>query len=1490
MATTIDFIVKNGLLVQGVGSAVSTSTGTGALIVNGGAGFNGDIHAHNIFANNAEVLTTGTIGSYDKIVHSIIPGTDISVDTTTNVVTISATSTLQSVTDRGSSTTNLIEILNVTSATSTSTGALIVAGGVGIAGDTYIGGNLIVDGTINATITGIISTATNLSAGVATNIPFQIDVGQTGFSNNLTFNDASDQLSVGLVNIWGNTSLGYEISSSTGAVISADPGNSIQIASDNEVILNYNNTSTVRADSSGVELAAGNNTLDWDYTGILSINGSNETADFLGAGALKLAGGAYIGNNVYVTNGLSASALTGRNLTNGRVTYTVNNQLSDSPHLLYDGLKLTVPGLVTTGTVSVNNPTQSTNSLTGALIVDGGAGIGGNLNVGGGFQVWGPATFGDSVVFSGTTTFVLSTNTVYTDNILELHTTGTVSTPWTFDDGKDIGLRFHYYNRSLNTGTNAALVLANDTQWLEWYGSGAEGTSTFSGYSYGGFKTGEIWVVNTANATTSTESGAFAVAGGVSIVQDLWVGGDIYRGGNLVVTQDQLSTATVTAIQAGPGISVTSSSGVVTVSNTGTLQFVTDNGSVTTNAVQITNSSPSTSTESGALVVSGGVGIGGNLYVGGNIVAPWSFVETTTVAGVNNTANWWINVLSFELPNIGDSTTFKVRTNAKVLNDVSRSDNSDSDYLYITYVKNGANTVLGSVTLGNENSAASNSFSVANHVVTHNSSTGYFEYWRRSPIIGGRVYTRIEEVLPVGVQPTLITTSTWRNAAPLLGGSVTPVTVTPGTFSTLGASSITLTSGGVGLSVSTSANIGTNAGGGTVNILTGTGAMSSKVVNIATGGGANSFSTINIGSTVTGSTDLLVINTTVTQFNSTLSAISTMTGAIQVRGGAGIGGNLYADTVYSRDREVITSVDLTSGTGINISSVSTNSGAFIATVNNTGVLSLTAGTDTVITTSTGDIAIWNNSTLQSLTDRSNSTTNALIIANSTSATSTNTGALVVSGGLGVGGDLWIGGILYSGGQAVLTTSSFFSAISEGSDIRITEGSSSTVIISNTSTLQSVTDRGSTTTNAIRFASVAQSTNTLTGALTVAGGVGISGQLNVGGTTSTIAGSLSVGTTANISNWRFYVSGNAFVSSDFSAATSSGSVSLGHNQTTGNWIAGGDRQTGIITLGRSTLTQTVSIANGAVGGGSIKTVNIGTEGLSTSTTQINIGTVNAGSTSTINLNGNIVVASGSKNSAAWTTNGVAIVQNSGTWTDVTSSGTIPNVYMNYFAPQTMAASTSVNVTTLFGTYFKDPNRGTNVGGSIAYSIGADNLYVAGNMYSNGITCAGQLTLSGLATTTTAQFATGATTAGNTKTVNIGTGGLAGSTTNINLGTTASTSTITLNGNVVISKIIANPAATTVNTTPVVLDSFGITEYRSAKYFISISNTGTNQYQTTEIWLIQDGTTAHIEQTSVFSSGTNVVAFTTEVNAGTVSLIALGANSNNSIKVQSTYITV
>jgi len=80
-----------------------------------------------------------------------------------------------------------------------------------------------------------------------------------------------------------------------------------------------------------------------------------------------------------------------------------------------------------------------------------------------------------------------------------------------------------------------------------------------------------------------------------------------------------------------------------------------------------------------------------------------------------------------------------------------------------------------------------------------------------------------------------------------------------------------------------------------------------------------------------------------------------------------------------------------------------------------------AGTDTAVNTSTGEVTIWTTSTLQSVTDRGNSTTNTILIINTTSSTSTDTGALTVIGGVGIGGALYVNTTSFVASAEIITT-------------------------------------------------------------------------------------------------------------------------------------------------------------------------------------------------------------------------------------------------------------------------------------------------------------------------------------------------------------------------------------------------------------------------------------------------------------------------------------
>jgi len=249
----------------------------------------------------------------------------------------------------------------------------------------------------------------------------------------------------------------------------------------------------------------------------------------VGAGAnisqgLIVSGPASFGGTVSVQNTTTLQDLTVQGALN------VAGGISLTGALNFSGTSTFSQNLIVDSTLS-----SITTITSNAIYVAGGIGIENNLVVGG------PVLFKDTVTFNGTATNVLSSNTYYTDNLLELHVPNAgVYTPWAFDDGKDIGFRFHYFN---GTDTNAALVLANDTKYLEWYNTGAESTlSNFTSATYGTFKTGAIKLVSGKPSLGSTNTGDLTVVGGVGIWRDLTVGSTATISGPLTVN----SSATIT--------------------------------------------------------------------------------------------------------------------------------------------------------------------------------------------------------------------------------------------------------------------------------------------------------------------------------------------------------------------------------------------------------------------------------------------------------------------------------------------------------------------------------------------------------------------------------------------------------------------------------------------------------------------------------------------------------------------------------------------------------------------------------------------------------------------------------------------------------------------------------------------------------------------------------------------------------------------------------
>lgn len=604
-------------------------------------------------------------------------------------------------------------------------------------------------------------------------------------------------------------------------------------------------------------------------------------------------------------------------------------------------------GLAVTTTATVEGTLQSTSTNSGALTVAGGVGIGGNLNVnnsatilstafntgtlaanalyvaggvgiGKTLLVTGDAIFQSNVTFSGTSTYVYSTNTVYTDNLINIHvpvgSTGTNHT-WAVDDGKDVGFIYHYYS---GTDKDAFLGLSNSSKYLEWYSDSVETNGIVTSATYGTFKTGSIILTDTT-ASTTTGTGALIVAGGVGIGGDLRVGGTIFGYASvtgIITTATNIAAGTAgqlvyqsavgTTSFAGPG-----TAGQVLVSNGTSQPVYRSNVSlsiVTATSIVVTSTQSSTSSfSSNALYVAGGIGGNSGFNINGDGYLHGDLTIFGTITGTDVT----LNLL------IANSGTFY-------------GDASGSGALYAG--------VLGYTPFAQTMAQFTGDLNDYMEINVQNINAGN---WASTDIIASADnVTESSAFIDMG-----ITSSGWDGTA-------------PSTFAD---------------------NLGPNDGYLLVGETDAPGAGHLVIGTLATS------TTVKIVVAGTNSNYLTALFDT-----RNTESISTETGSLVVYGGLGVGGNIY----IGGSETILGDIDIRGG------DLTTNQSTFNL-LNSTATTLNFAGSGTAITigATTGYTAI----------------RNATTITNTTAATSTSTGALRVYGGVGIGGNLYVGGSIVSPG-------------------------------------------------------------------------------------------------------------------------------------------------------------------------------------------------------------------------------------------------------------------------------------------------------------------------------------------------------------------------------------------------------------------------------------------------------------------------------------------
>ena len=116
--------------------------------------------------------------------------------------------------------------------------------------------------------------------------------------------------------------------------------------------------------------------------------------------------------------------------------------------------------------------------------------------------------------------------------------------------------------------------------------------------------------------------------------------------------------------------------------------------------------------------------------------------------------------------------------------------------------------------------------------------------------------------------------------------------------------------------------------------------------------------------------------------------------------------------------------------------------------------------------------------------------------------------------------------------------------------------------------------------------------------------------------------------------------------------------------------------------------------------------------------------------------------------------------------------------------------------------------------------------------------------------------------------------------------------TFSNTVIVSSaaVVYDQTGVSVGTSTVTIDTFALATYRSAKYVITVSNTGTAAYQSTEVLVIHDGSTPYLQDVSVFTGAAPIMTFTVTTATTNVILQGVGTAANNTVKVQKIYTTV
>ena len=485
------------------------------------------------------------------------------------------------------STTSTFIFFNTSATNSTDTGAVTVAGGVGITGNIYVGG-VVTATTFIGALTGTATTATTAtsaatayalantgstyvgrasladSATTSTNAAVAYALANTSTTfvglAALATTATSAATAYSLANT-STTQVGY---ATTATNISAYTINQNLGTTNSPTFVNLNITGVITATQLTIQYTTITTTLVQTDDVIQTLNTTPTTSTTTGAlivaGGVGIAGSVYVGGVVTATTFIGSltgtattattatSAATAYSLANTSTTYVGRATLSDTAttstnaalaYSLVSGIAVT--SLAGSSGTSVSGSTGAVTVWfnTGTLVTESVSARSATTS-----------TSATTATSAATAYSLANTSTTYVGraSLADSATTATsAATAYSWTGGTVAGV-----TTFTNTVTHADVVFNNrifaggttgtDGQFLVSTGAGIQWTSVSAGSFTGGTITNPL-IINNATASTSTTTGALTVTGGVGIGGDLRIDGTIYNGGAIIPTIGKVITA-----------------------------------------------------------------------------------------------------------------------------------------------------------------------------------------------------------------------------------------------------------------------------------------------------------------------------------------------------------------------------------------------------------------------------------------------------------------------------------------------------------------------------------------------------------------------------------------------------------------------------------------------------------------------------------------------------------------------------------------------------------------------------------------------------------------------------------------------------------------------------------------------------------------------------------------------------------------------------------